>query len=220
MEQLSQMVQFDTRLGPLRIDASLMGAHISGDSLSLENTEVQPELPEGMSVERCRAVLVRVKHLNAQFRIRLRAKLASEAVGESCTGQCLEAIEWDSRGSLLIIGSEDAEALSQRMPWLGVAPGQVIVEYTPRGMEILLSGTASSVSSAFHLIIAENPAPEPVPDSAWFAVDIPHQTVVKSFEFVVSPPDPKQTPGPRLRVLPTGKQFVARAPEDKSILTR
>jgi len=181
MDKPSQTIQLDTRLGRLRIEASLTGDQIRNDSLSLESAEIRPELPDGMSVERCRAVLVRVIQPDAQFRMRLRATLFSEAIGGPCTGQCLEAIEWDSRGSLLIIGTEDAEALSQRAPCLGVAPDQVIAEYTPRGIEIRLSGTTNAAPSTFHLIIAENPSPEPVPDSAWFAVNIPHQSVVKSF---------------------------------------
>lgn len=181
MDKPSQIIQLDTRLGPLRIEANLTAGQISSDSLSLESAEFQPKLPKGMSVERCRAVLVRLIHPNAQFRLQLRAALSSEAVGKPCTGQCLEAMEWDSQGSLLIIGTEDADALHHRMPRLGVTLDLIVAEYTPRGIELRLSGTTRDVPSTFHLIIAENPSPEPVPDSAWFAVDVPHQSLKQTF---------------------------------------
>lgn len=60
------------------------------------------------------------------------------------------------------------------MPWLGLGVFEQIVRYADDSMEIQLATIPPHRDVTLHFVVAENPCPEPVPDSAWFAVDIPH----------------------------------------------
>lgn len=181
MPTRSKELQLDTSLGHLTIQAQVEADHTKPEALSLKSVELEPTLPAGMSVERCRAILVHITGVDGPFRIEFIARLGSEANGQPCTGECLEAIEWSDGRSLIIIGTEDAAALCARVPGLETCPEQEIASYGPQSIQIRIAGEQGFDALMFHFIIAENPVPEPMPDSAWFAVDTPHKTVVQAF---------------------------------------
>ncbi len=181
MAKVSRKLVLDTLLGRLSIEAYLESRLPENGNLLLEASDIQPSMPSHMRVDRCRAVLVEVAGTRGKICIRLTVHLDSEAEGYSYTGEFLEAINWETDRGVLVVGTEDAPALSHRMPWFDVTMFDVIARYTPRGMEIRLAAKPEMNPSTFHLIIAENPSPEPVPDSAWFAVDMPHELVLQAF---------------------------------------
>lgn len=124
---------------------------------------------------RCRAVVLSVPGRQSAWSLRFNIRCHTQAKGSPCTGECLEAQEWQSGTHLLVVGTEDAETLGARMPYLGLGEFEQIVRYANDSMEIQLATIPSRREVTLHFIIAENTYPEPGPDSAWFAVDIPHR---------------------------------------------
>lgn len=180
MSDYSKELQHETSLGPLIVQARVVAGCASPESLSLKSADIQPTLPVGMRVDRCRAVLVRLTGTQGPFQLQFSARLISQAKGHPCTGDRLEAIEWSDDRSLIVVGTEDAAALSTRMSGLDIVQDQAIASYDRQAIQIRLSGKQSN-DVTFHFIIAENPAPEPTPDGAWFAVDVSHQFVTQQF---------------------------------------
>jgi hypothetical protein len=136
-----------------------------------------PDLPPGKSVVRCRAVILNVTHQESNCVLQFGVRCPMRAEGSPCSGQCLEAQEWQYGAHLLVIGTEDAEALNARMPFLGLEDFDAVVEYYSHAMIIRLEAVPPCHEITLHFIIAENLFPEPAADSAWFAVDIPHRAL-------------------------------------------
>ncbi|MEM9937527.1 MAG: hypothetical protein AAF768_01650 [Pseudomonadota bacterium] len=178
MAKLARAISLETSLGRLTVQVSVNGESIAADSLSLTSSAFEPSLPVGMQVVNCRAVLISVERSASRFTINYSATLETEVEGGSCTGQFLEAIEWEDQRARIVVGTEDAEQLSRRMPWQDLKPDDVIARYSASALELSLVGNPHSQQTTFHLIVAENPVPEPAPDSAWFAVDSPHKSVL------------------------------------------
>ena len=130
-----------------------------------------------MSVKKCTLLRLVVEGLVELEEVILNLTLNATVVGEPCTGQCLDAQEWSENGNLVVIGTEDGEALSYRYPGLGLED-QVVVEMSPKAMKLRLRQLGMPMRPSFHFIIAENDDPEPVESSAWFAVDQSHDFVI------------------------------------------
>ena len=126
---------------------------------------------------RCRAVILTVPESPSLNSLRFRVRCDTVAKGSPCTGQGLEAQEWESRTHLLVIGTEDAEALNGRLPYPGLGDFDAIVQYEIKSMEIQLASIPPHREIKLHFIIAENPYPEPTECSAWYAADIPHRAL-------------------------------------------
>lgn len=124
---------------------------------------------------RCRAVVLRVPESPSIRSLQFRMRCNTVAQGTPCTGECLEAQEWQSDTRLLVVGTEDAAALNGRLPFLQLGDFDQIVQYDFESMEIQLASIPPHRQVTLHFIIAENPYPEAAADSAWFAVDIPHR---------------------------------------------
>ncbi|MEO1662407.1 MAG: hypothetical protein AAFR51_15570 [Pseudomonadota bacterium] len=182
MAEVTKALSLETSLGRLTILVSVNGESIAKNNLSLTASAIEPSLPVGMHVENCRAVLICVDRSASRFRINYSAKLETKIEGGSCTGQCLEAIEWEDQRTRIVVGTEDAEGLAWRMPWQDLKPDDVIARYSASAVELSLVGNPHSQQTTFHLIVAENPVPEPAPDSAWFAVGSPHKAVLNTMK--------------------------------------
>ncbi|WP_118138417.1 hypothetical protein [Oceanicella sp. SM1341] len=84
----------------------------------------------------------------------------------------------ERRGEPVVIGTEDSLALEARYPGMGFAETRV-VEFAPRAMTLDLDHGRIPDGASFHFIVAGNPDPEPVDASAWFAVDQPHEALLR-----------------------------------------
>lgn len=176
MRDLRDLATLDSALGNLTFSLSLPVD--SSASTTCTSAVVSPRLPPGHSVMRCRAVVLRVKCPCLLQSLRFRMCCATSLIGSPRTGECLEAQEWQSDDRILVVGTEDAEALSSRMPFLGLGEFDAIVEYGHDFMEIQISCIPANRQVTLHFIIAENRYPEPTPVSAWLAVDIPHRELL------------------------------------------
>jgi hypothetical protein len=87
---------------------------------------------------------------------------------------------WRTRHDLVLIGTEDGEALADRMPELQLKGDLLaLVEHRRDGFKISLSNVPAEVTVGLHYIVAENENPEPVESSGWYAVDLPHNQLLK-----------------------------------------
>ena len=181
MTNASKSYSIETALGELKIEFFVDGADVSGKSTSISYRSIDPEIPAGMSVEKCHAILLRIEGCSSPCSAKFAATLSTSATGSACTGEALEAIEWDKSNSLVVVGTEDANALIARMPWIELDIDSSIAIYTPKRLEIDIGDVTHPKPVSFHFIIAENSLPEPQDASAWFSVDIPHEQVLKKF---------------------------------------
>ena len=177
MLKMETDISLETSIGIITARASVCASDVPEDCLSLKAKRFQPWLPDGMSVRNCIAVLLTVARVSEIRSLQLMLSVATRSLGLPCTGQYLDAQEWSDRGNLVVIGTEDSEALLYRMPDLRSDKIQV-VDFTRHSMTMKLKDLRVTPPLTFHFIIAENNHPEPVDDSAWFAVDQNHRYVL------------------------------------------
>ena len=171
MEKLSKTLSLETDLGEITIDAVVQGTGLSTANLTLTKLDVQ----SGENVKNQQAVLCRVIGTKHRSKIVFTASLNTKLIGGSCIGQNLEAMEWENSHSLVVVGTEDAESLNARMPFLHLEEYENIATYRASSLQIKLNELEPSHDIGLHFIVAENPIPEPVECSAWSAVNCSHQ---------------------------------------------
>jgi len=140
--------------------------------------ELEPKLPPGQNVRNCTAVLLTFNGLVEIQNLQFSLTIASKVPGSSCTGQYLDAQEWSDGGELVIIGTEDSEALLHRIPKLRDENIE-IVDFTEHSLTLKLKDLPEPRKPSFHFIIAENDDPELVECSAWFSVDQNHNYILE-----------------------------------------
>lgn len=178
MIEIRQTFILPTQLGSLSFQALVTGASLVDDDISLKGIAFAPKLPAGMTFSACTAVLLQVRPGKDIQSLRLHAELATRTVASACTGEYLDAQEWRDGESLVIIGTEDSQALDIRYPGVGFA-NILSVDFGPQSMTLMIDRLSLSPAASFHFIVAENPHPEPVESSAWFAVDQPHEDLLR-----------------------------------------
>ena len=144
-------------------------------SLDLKTFERRLSLPPEMSVQRCRAVMLRVSTRVDVATLTWSCESPRGVAGGPNTGQYLDAQAWEANGRLVMVGTEDEEALALRLGFLQLNPDMATVaHYSPHKLEMRIARIPAATTFGLHFILAENPSPEPVEMSAWFAVNIPH----------------------------------------------
>ncbi|WP_293372684.1 hypothetical protein [Nevskia sp.] len=153
---------------PLREDAGL----------SLLAKAFVPDLPSGMSVEGCVAVVFEC-HSETEFcGFSYECAWVDQTV--ACTGpetgEALEALGWDNGTHMVLVGTEDEEFLSARLSTpIAFAKGNFDVEYKNNGLAICFARFPARSSLVLHFVIAWNRSPEPSACSCWYAVSTPHR---------------------------------------------
>ncbi|MXV05668.1 hypothetical protein DYQ95_00680 [Xanthomonas sp. LMG 9002] len=98
------------------------------------------------------------------------------------TGERLDALEWIDGNQIILLGTEDGDALAERLQAHGLDTNTYKhaypLRYRPNGFDVLLPQVPAAASTTVHFIVAINAYPEPAEDSAWFAADVPHQRVL------------------------------------------
>jgi len=173
-------ITLETGVGQVSAISSIRASNLTEGCISLKSINFEPRLPPGGSVRNCTAVLLSIDGSIEIQSLQLELSIASKALGSSCTGQYLDAQEWSDQGKLVVIGTEDSEALVYRIPKLR-EENIVIVDFTRHSLTLKLKDLPKLTRPSFHFIIAENDDPEPVDDSAWFAVDQNHDYILEQF---------------------------------------
>ena len=167
-------LHLDTALGAFSFTAAC-DHRAGGVSLDLQTFEPRLSLPAGMSVLGCRAVMLRVRTRVEVAGLRWSCESPPGVAGSPCSGEGLDAQEWAAGNRLVVVGTEDVEALASRLGFPHLDPRGSLTCYSPQKLELEIPRIPASADFGLHFIIAENTSPEPVDASAWFAVDIPHE---------------------------------------------
>lgn len=150
---------------------------ISGQEADIEFRifDLEPNLPPGMSVRRVRAVLLLAYSRTGFGQLEYSCRLETDIEGGPESGERLDAISWEGKHDIVVVGTEDGAAISDRMPWLEL-PGDplALMLYQKDGLTVPLKRIPAGVRIGLHYIVAENSNPEPLECSAWYAVDIRH----------------------------------------------
>lgn len=102
----------------------------------------------------------------------------SDVKGYPDTGEHLDAQDWKNKNGRVLVGTEDSEMLARRLPFISLARDDSLMHYAPDRMELLLTNVPAEFDLSLHYVLAENPWPEPLDSSAWYAVDILHKDLL------------------------------------------
>lgn len=143
-------------------------------TLVVQRIAFKPTLPDGMAVDvvvayRISFVLDAPIH-NFSFDFTL---TQCTTKGDTNSGECLDAQSWGIDNGLLMIGTEDGDALQTRMPWLKIHGNDYPIKYLPNGFRIVIPYIAPNTTVGFHFVLAYNSVDKGC-DSEWFAVDVSH----------------------------------------------
>lgn len=169
----------DTALGRYVVTAE-SDCNSSDISLSFRTLQPKLSLPPGMSVLSCKATIVQVVTYADISALRWACTSPAERSGSACTGQYLEAQEWEDGDRLVVVGTEDEESLAGRLPFVQDDPFSSRFEYTPQSLQVTLPSIPAGANFGLHFLVAENVFPEPVDASAWFAVEMRHSKLAVS----------------------------------------
>ncbi len=143
---------------------------------------VNREMPLGMSVEGCAAVLFEGLSCSAFENLEFYSKWDDlKQQGTANSGESLEAWEWESDGKLVMIGTEDSDRLNERLNYQGQSTCENIsVAMTDNAISVRLEKFAAGKMLSLHFLVAWNPSPEPSSCSCWYAVEMSHQELMES----------------------------------------
>lgn len=165
----------ETPLGRIRFVAHAKPHMNSACELRLRVVEPSVSLPPGMSVNRTRAVVLRVRAQAGLESLSFCCQVCADIAGEPESGEHLDAQSFETQADRVLVGTEDCEALSSRMPALCLEKEVCKpVRYLKDGFRIQLENIPAGLSVGLHFLVAENSNPEPVDCSAWYAVHTTH----------------------------------------------
>ena len=169
----------ETPIGNLRFVAYADGEPLGATVATFRCGVLEPILPLGMSVTRSVGVMVAVHPQVTMQNFQVRALWTEEPPTNASpsSGERLDAQEWVGGGHIVVLGTEDGEALEDRLTEHGLLPDTYPVSNLPVGLEVTLPQVPAGFTTTLHFIVAINTHPEPVDCSAWFAADVPHERV-------------------------------------------
>ena len=148
-------------------------------SLNVKRVTCSPVLPDGMAVESVNAYVIRLNCTHPIHSFSFDLTLHNcQSNGNAESGEHLDAQSWKMGDGLLMIGTEDGDALRNRMTWMPIDGTDYPIEYLPNGFRVSVAYIPPNTDLQFHVILAYNPI-ESENQSEWFAVDIPHATVLE-----------------------------------------
>lgn len=150
-----------------------------GNALIVERVAFGPTLPDGMTVDLAAAYRVSfcvpfpVHDFSFDF-----TRTRCETNGDANSGESLDAQSWAVNDGLLMLGTEDGEALQARMPWLNIEGRDYPIEYLRHGFRIMIPYVGPNTTVGFHFVLAYNRL-DAGSDAEWFAVDVPHAKLLE-----------------------------------------
>ncbi|MEQ1517263.1 MAG: hypothetical protein ABL931_12330 [Usitatibacteraceae bacterium] len=168
----------DTPLGPLKFYTDLVAGKIS--DLKLAQVKIDPDLPVGMTVSACFAVLVEFSAEEDVSDFQFHCDWESfKGNGSGNSGEGLDAWEWEDNNNLVMVGTEDAEWLNARIPLTPFTSSEYPITMEANKISIRLENLSKGSSCSLHFVVAWNPSPEPHECSCWYAVDVPHKAIAQ-----------------------------------------
>ncbi len=140
----------------------------------LDTKNLEPQLPDGMAVESCIAVLLNATTDSAISKFTWKCLFLGDVQGSPCSGEGLEAQEWEADGRVVVVGTEDDEFLAARLPFIVLDPTKTMCHYSGKAVKVTIPNIPSGTEFSLHFVVAENASPETTDGSCWYAVDYPH----------------------------------------------
>ncbi len=169
----------ETSIGNIAFNIEAMEGDISGAKII--EAEIEPSIPDGMAVERNIAVLfsvvssVPIKALDFSC-----SWVKYNGKGDSCSGEGLDAWEWENDNQLVVIGTEDGDWLGSRLNLGSITRENYPVSIQNNCIHIEIEKYPENRELTLHFIISQNTLPEKVECSCWFAVDVVHSRVLEA----------------------------------------
>jgi hypothetical protein len=178
--KMDHLKTLDTSLGQIHFSAQAEPTSGGVYEVEFRVVELEPSLPPGMSVRRVRAILLLACSHTGFERLDYGCRFVTGIEGGPESGEHLDAQSWEGEHDVVVVGTEDGEALSGRMPWLHIQGDPLaLVQYRDDGLNVPLKRIPAGVTIGLHYVVAENDNPEPLECSAWYAVDVPHEQLLK-----------------------------------------
>jgi len=155
----------------------------SGDihKSSIDTCNIVPFIPEGMSVEKSIAVLLRCVSSTPLKNIVFSCVWEDLAEkGYSASGEGLDAWEWEQNQILVMIGTEDNEWLNSRFRLAGCSEDNYQISMSENRITINVEEFPNKKELSLHFLISWNTLPEVVDCSCWYAVDVTHKRILES----------------------------------------
>ena len=177
MKIVNDIIQ--TQIGNIGFHFQASSGDISDASIII--SELESILPDGMEVENNVAALLTVKSpidiTELKFSCIWQGELPK---GSMRSGEALDAWEWEANGQLVIIGTEDGDWLSSRLNLGQITQNNYPVTELGNCITIEISRYPANKELTLHFVVASNSLPEKQDCSCWFAVDVPHERIIKS----------------------------------------
>lgn len=178
-DYIPKKVILNTPLGALSFKAKCRNGHIQDSQITFHKWE--PSIPSGMSVDGCYVVLFKNTSSEQIDDFELSCSWVDLNVkGHPCSGEALDAWEWESGKTLVLVGTEDTEWLHSRL--------NINKKYSPENYPITMENNTVSIridefgknkELSLHFVVSWNTLPEQVDNSCWFAVDISHEKILE-----------------------------------------
>ncbi len=169
------MRSVETPLGSLKFHAVVHG------EAEMQILDLPCTLQNGMTLERVVACVLAVKPSIDGADLAFSAQLDNDSLaGSPESGECLDCVSWESSGWALSLGTEDGDALSQRLNCLDFESSAYPILYSQSGLELRLARLKRGKALSFHFIVAYKSLPDDRECSTWFAVDVPHEVANKA----------------------------------------
>lgn len=167
------------------VNASWSGGGSDSDPFQLTRSAVTPALPPGMSVDTAFALRGTVFSTEPIHQFRFALQFASIVpAGSPESGECLDAQSFVLSDSLVMIGTEDGEAIAARHGWFRLNQKSYPIGYLPNGFELSVDYIPARSTLDFHFIIVYNAIARD-DCSEWFAVDVPHTNLLQLDAIVI-----------------------------------
>lgn len=168
-----------TRIGKISICATASCGDVLDASIII--SDINPVLPKGMAVEGCVAALFTLRAATEIKGLQFSCTWdESQLQGSACSGEGLDAWEWESDGHIVIVGTEDGDRLFSRLKLGKSSQDSYPVTLRKNSIAIGLEYYPANTELTLHFLISTNRFPEKNVNSCWFAVDVPHQRVVEA----------------------------------------
>ena len=167
-----------TKIGNLGFKVHASDGDISTASIVI--AEIEPTLPQGMEVEGSIGVLLTLRSSSEIKDLKFSCAWSNnEAKGDACSGEGLDAWEWESEGQLVVIGTEDGEWLFSRLNLGKLTHDNYPVSMDANRITIELDKYPANKELSLHFVVSSNSLPEQ-DCSCWYAVDIAHERVIQA----------------------------------------
>ncbi len=168
-----------TPIGSICFDVKASSGEISNAEISI--AEIKPLLPDGMEVQGSIAALLTVVSPTQIKDLQFSCTWTDcDTRGDACSGEGLDAWEWENTNQLVIIGTEDGECLSSRLSLGEITRDNYPVLMDRNCIKINIEQYPANKELTLHFVISNNTLPEKEDCSCWYAVDVAHNRVIEA----------------------------------------